>query len=140
MSALYVPVDEISVAARQKVEILKLLYRNVDALIHEPTAVLIRPKKYLNSSPNCAACANNGHTILFISHHLDEVLALSDRITVLRKGQSVATVAAAETSEREPAALMVGREVLFQPLRAEHQMGTAVVSIRDSGYVDPNGG
>ena len=56
---------------------------------------------------------DNGHTILFISHHLDEVLALSDRITVLRKGVYVDTVAAQSTTERELAALMVGREVLF---------------------------
>ena len=132
-------VDEISVAARQKVEILKLLYRNVDVLIlDEPTAVLT-PQEVPQLFAELRRLRDNGHTILFISHHLDEVLALSDRITVLRKGQYVATVAAQETTERELAALMVGHEVLFQPLRTAHQLGAAVLSICDLSYTDPTG-
>lgn len=132
-------VDEISVAARQKVEILKLLYRNVDVLIlDEPTAVLT-PQEVPQLFAELRRLRDNGHTILFISHHLDEVLALSDRITVLRKGRYVATVAAQETTERELAALMVGREILFQPLRTDQPAGAAVLAIRDLGYVDPTG-
>ncbi len=132
-------VDEISVAARQKVEILKLLYRNVDVLIlDEPTAVLT-PQEVPQLFAELRRLRDNGHTILFISHHLDEVLALSDRITVLRKGQYVETVAAAESSERELAALMVGREILLRPLRVEHSVGEQVLSIRDLSYVDPTG-
>lgn len=132
-------VDEISVAARQKVEILKLLYRNVDVLIlDEPTAVLT-PQEVPQLFAELRRLRDNGHTILFISHHLDEVLALSDRITVLRKGQYVATVAANPTSERELATLMVGREVLFQPLRTEHPVGEPVLTMRGLHYVDPTG-
>lgn len=132
-------VDEISVAARQKVEILKLLYRNVDVLIlDEPTAVLT-PQEVPQLFAELRRLRDNGHTILFISHHLDEVLALSDRITVLRKGQYVATVAANQTSERELATLMVGREVLFQPLRTEHPVGEPVLTMRGLHYVDPTG-
>ncbi len=132
-------VDEISVAARQKVEILKLLYRNVDVLIlDEPTAVLT-PQEIPQLFAELRRLRDNGQTILFISHHLDEVLALSDRITVLRKGHYIATVNAAATTERELAALMVGREVLFQPLRINHAVGKAVLAIQDLHYVDPTG-
>lgn len=132
-------VDKISVAARQKVEILKLLYRNVDVLIlDEPTAVLT-PQEIPQLFAELRRLRDNGHTILFISHHLDEVLELSDRITVLRKGRFVATVAADETTERALAAMMVGREVLFEPLRSAHQVGEPVVAIRDVSYTDPNG-
>jgi len=132
-------VDKISVAARQKVEILKLLYRNVDVLIlDEPTAVLT-PQEVPQLFAELRRLRDNGHTILFISHHLDEVLALSDRITVLRKGRYVATVAAKQTSERELATLMVGREVLFQPLRADHVPGEPVLTVRGLHYGDPTG-
>jgi len=132
-------VDEISVAARQKVEILKLLYRNVDVLIlDEPTAVLT-PQEIPQLFAELRRLRDNGHTILFISHHLDEVVALSDRITVLRKGRYVETVAANATTEAELAALMVGREVLFEALRVDHPVGEAVLEIRDLDYVDPSG-
>ena len=91
-------VEDISVAARQKVEILKLLYRNVSVLIlDEPTAVLT-PQEIPQLFYELRRLANNGKTILFISHHLEEVLALSDRITVMRKGAKIATVEAVNTS------------------------------------------
>lgn len=132
-------VDEISVAARQKVEILKLLYCNVDVLIlDEPTAVLT-PQEVPQLFAELRRLRDNGHTILFISHHLDEVLDLSDRITVLRKGAYVDTVAANATTERELAELMVGRAVLFEPLRNDHAVGDPVFAIQDLNYVDPTG-
>ena len=91
-------VDDISVAARQKVEILKLLYRNVSVLIlDEPTAVLT-PQEIPQLFAELRELRDEGHTIIFISHRLEEVLALSDRVTVLRKGRVVATVPAAGTT------------------------------------------
>lgn len=132
-------VDTISVAARQKVEILKLLYRNVDVLIlDEPTAVLT-PQEVPQLFAELRRLRDNGHTILFISHHLDEVLELSDRITVLRKGRYVATVPAAGTTERELAAMMVGREVLFAPLRSAHKVSEPILQIDGLNVVDPTG-
>jgi len=80
-------VERISVAARQKVEILKLLYRNVSVLIlDEPTAVLT-PQEIPQLFAELKRLREAGTTILFISHRLDEVLELSDRITVMRKGK-----------------------------------------------------
>lgn len=132
-------VAELSVAAQQKVEILKLLYRNVSVLIlDEPTAVLA-PQEIPQLFAELRRLRASGQTILFISHHLDEVLALSDRITVLRKGQFVATVAAAETSEPELARLMVGRDRLLIAQRTEHAIGKPLFAIADLSYTDKAG-
>jgi simple sugar transport system ATP-binding protein len=132
-------VGEISVAARQKVEILKLLYRNVSVLIlDEPTAVLT-PQEIPQLFAELHRLSDNGHTILFISHRLEEVLELSDRITVMRRGKKVDTVEAAGTSKAELARLMVGRNVIFTSQRTPKPPGVAVVEVRDLSYVDEEG-
>jgi simple sugar transport system ATP-binding protein len=131
-------VENISVAARQKVEILKLLYRNVEVLIlDEPTAVLT-PQEIPQLFGELRRLRDNGKTILFISHHLDEVLDLSDRITVMRKGKKIATVEAKETNKEDLARMMVGRDVLFLSKREPRQPGETVFSIEDLKYVDGN--
>ncbi len=130
---------DISVAAQQKVEILKLLYRNVAVLIlDEPTAVLT-PQEIPQLFDELRRLRDTGKTILFISHHLDEVLALSDRITVLRKGQFVATVAAAPTSESALARMMVGRDLLFETRRIPHALGQPVLTVQGLSYIDKGG-
>jgi len=129
-------VENISIAARQKVEILKLLYRNVEVLIlDEPTAVLT-PQEIPQLFSELKRLRDNGKTILFISHHLDEVLELSDRVTVMRKGQKIATVDASDTNKVELAKMMVGRNVLFLSKRKPQQAGAAVVAIEDLTYID----
>ena len=90
-------VADAPVHVRQILEILRLLYRGADVLIlDEPTAVLA-PAQVHELFASCGALKGEGRTILFISHKLDEVLAIADRITVLRHGQVVSTVAADET-------------------------------------------
>lgn len=129
-------VEDISVAARQKVEILKLLYRNVRVLIlDEPTAVLT-PQEIPQLFSELRRLAENGKTILFISHHLEEVLSLSDRITVMRKGKKIATVKASETSKDELAQMMVGREVLFTSHREQKTTGEIVFQTDQISYRD----
>lgn len=131
-------VDEISIAARQKVEILKLLYRNVSVLImDEPTAVLT-PQEIPQLFNELRRLRDNGHTILFISHHLEEVLELSDRITVMRRGKLIDTVPAAETNKAELARMMVGRDVLFTSHREERKAGEPVLNIRGLTLADAN--
>lgn len=121
---------DLSVSARQKVEILKLLYRNVSVLIlDEPTAVLT-PQEIPQLFAELRRLRDNNHTILFISHRLDEVIALADRITVMRKGKKVDTVDAAATSKEELAEKMVGREVMFVSRRNPHPRGEVVCSIQ----------
>ena len=132
-------VKDISVAAQQKVEILKLLYRNVSILIlDEPTSVLT-PQEIPQLFNELRRLRNNGHTILFISHHLDEVMELSDRITVLRRGKKIGTVKASETNKTELAQMMVGREVLFSTLSDEHEKGEVVFELKNWSFTDAEG-
>lgn len=132
-------VSDISIAARQKVEILKLLYRNVSILIlDEPTSVLT-PQEIPKLFDELRRLRQNGHTILFISHHLDEVLELSDRTTVLKRGRNVGTVATDQTSKKELARMMVGREVVFKTRREDHEVGEKVFELEELSYTDPEG-
>ena len=102
----------LSVGEQQKVEILKALYRAVDILImDEPTAVLA-PAEITELFNTLRSLVNEGRSVVFISHKLNEVMDISDRIVVLRSGQVVAERQTAETNARELANLMVGRELL----------------------------
>ncbi|HPS47791.1 MAG TPA: ABC transporter ATP-binding protein [Flexilinea sp.] len=131
-------VEDLSVAARQKVEILKLLYRDVTFLIlDEPTAVLT-PQEIPQLFDELRRLRNNGHTIAFISHHLDEVLELSDRISVLRKGKKVATIPASQTSESLLAEMMVGREVVFESIKETVRPGKLIFSLQNIRLQSPN--
>lgn len=104
---------QLSVGEQQRVEILKVLYRGAKVLIlDEPTAVLtpIEAEALFKTLRSMVA---EGRSIIFISHKLDEVMAVADRITVLRGGRTVGCVEASTTSTRELASLMVGRSVEF---------------------------
>ena len=102
---------QLSLGEQQRVEILKTLYREARVLIlDEPTAVLT-PQEAEALFATVRAMAAEGRTIVFISHKLHEVLAVSDRVTVLRAGKTVATVEAEGATPRSLAALMVGREI-----------------------------
>ena len=129
-------VADISVAARQKVEILKLLFRNVSVLImDEPTSVLT-PQEIPQLFSELKRLRDNGHTIMFISHHLDEVLDLSDRITVLRKGKMIGTIEANEATKTSLAQMMVGREVIFESIRKAQKPGDILFEISNLNYTD----
>ncbi|MHB8113807.1 MAG: ABC transporter ATP-binding protein [Bellilinea sp.] len=131
-------VEDISVAARQKVEILKLLFRNVSVLImDEPTSVLT-PQEIPQLFGELKRLRDNGHTILFISHHLEEVLELSDRITVLRKGKKVGTIKAVEATKAGLAQMMVGREVIFDSIRKNQTAGEVLFETSGLNYTDPD--
>src|SRR6266536_1972060 len=102
---------QLSVGEQQRVEILKALYQDARILIlDEPTAVLT-PQEANGLFETIRAMAADGRTVIFISHKLHEVKAVADRVTVLRRGRSLATVPASEATPRSLAALMVGREV-----------------------------
>lgn len=105
------PVWKLSVGEQQRAEILRALYRNARILVlDEPTATLT-PFEAEQLLPRLRAMAAEGTAVVFITHHLDEVITHTDRITVLRGGRHVATLAPRETTTRELARLMVGREV-----------------------------
>src|SRR2546423_7557631 len=102
---------QLSVGEQQRVEILKALYRDARVLIlDEPTAVLT-PQEAEVLFGTLREMAAEGRTVIFISHKLHEVKAVADRVTVLRGGHAVATVAAAQATPRSLAVLMVGREL-----------------------------
>lgn len=120
-------IADLSVGERQRVEILKALYRDARILIlDEPTAVLARPEaeQLFKTLRDMAA---NGLSIIFISHKLHEVMAGSDRVTVLRGGKVVAERVTSETSPAELAELMVGRQV-SRPKRDAQAAGEPVIS------------
>ena len=105
------PVAELGVGQRQRVEILKVLYRGAKTLIlDEPTAVLV-PQEVGELFDNLRRLVAQGTTVLFISHKLDEVLAVSNRITVIRQGTTVGTVTPAEVTRRKLAEMMVGSDL-----------------------------
>ncbi|MDI3547183.1 MAG: ral nucleoside transport system ATP-binding protein [Halanaerobiales bacterium] len=129
-------IEDISVAARQKVEILKLLYKDVDILIlDEPTAVLT-PQEIEELFSRLKRLKAMEKTIIFISHKLDEVLELSDTITVMRKGKKVTTMVNENLTKSELARAMVGREVVFTVKKDEARPGDEVLRINNLTYTD----
>ncbi len=104
-------VEDLGVGDRQRVEILKVLYRGANILIlDEPTAVLV-PQEVDELFGNLRELKAEGLTVIFISHKLDEVLAVADEITVIRRGTTVSTVDPAKVNARQLAELMVGSEL-----------------------------
>ena len=104
-------VEGLGVGERQRVEILKVLYRGAKVIIlDEPTAVLV-PQEVDALFANLRELKKEGHTLIFISHKLDEVLAVADDITVVRRGTTVAAVRPADVTSRKLAELMVGSEL-----------------------------
>jgi simple sugar transport system ATP-binding protein len=113
---------QLSVGEQQRVEILKVLYRGADILVlDEPTAVLT-PQESEELGSTLRQMVDEGKSVVFITHKLDEVMAFSDQVTVLRRGRTVANLVTAETTKRELAREMVGREVVFRIDRDEYQV------------------
>ncbi len=110
---------EMSVSEKQTVEILKVLYRGADILIlDEPTAVLT-PQEIRSLFKILRAMRDDGKSIIIITHKLNEVMEISDRVTVLRKGDNIATVNTDETSEKELTEMMVGEKIDLNINRTE---------------------
>ena len=104
-------IEDITVGMQQRVEILKMLYRDNEILIFdEPTAVLT-PQEIEELMQIMKGLAKEGKSLLFISHKLNEIMEVSDRVTVLRKGKYIGTVNTAETTKEELSRMMVGRPV-----------------------------
>lgn len=125
-------VETLSVAAQQKIEILKLLYRDVNLLImDEPTAVLA-PQEIEELFRRLKALRERGKTIVFISHKLDEVLHLSDTITVMRAGKHIKTIPnSPDLSRADLARAMVGRSVVFSVEKTPADPGDEVLRVEN---------
>jgi simple sugar transport system ATP-binding protein len=132
---------QLSLGEQQRVEILKALYRDARILIlDEPTAVLT-PQEADSLFETLRVMAGEGRTVIFISHKLHEVKAVSDRVTVLRAGKTVATVPTADATPKSLASLMVGREVAgVQRQPHEDVRGGAVLEVSDLWALGDRGG
>ena len=124
-------IEDISVGMQQRTEILKMLYRDKEILIFdEPTAVLTPQEieELLQIMKNLAA---EGKSILFITHKLNEIMAVADRCSVLRKGKYIGTVDVAATNKAELSKMMVGRNVEFAVQKEPAQPGDVVLEVKN---------
>ncbi len=132
-------VEDLGVGAQQRVEILRALFRGAKVLVlDEPTAVLTAQESQ-ELFRVLRALAADGASIVFISHKLNEVLDVSDRITVLRRGRKVGTVDTAGATERSLASLMVGRDVLLRVEKPERPAGEPVLAVEGLSVTDTRG-
>ena len=123
-------IEDISVGMQQRVEILKMLYRDNDILIFdEPTAVLT-PQEIDELMEIMRNFTKEGKSILFITHKLNEIMAVADRCTVLRKGKYMGTVNIKDTTKEELSRMMVGRDVKFEVDKKPQKLGDVVLDVQ----------
>ncbi|MFT3848085.1 MAG: ABC transporter ATP-binding protein [Propionivibrio sp.] len=124
-------IEDISVGMQQRVEILKMLYRNAEVLIFdEPTAVLT-PQEIQDLLKIMRNLIDEGKSIILITHKLKEIKAIADRCTVIRRGKYVGTVEVKDTDEARMAEMMVGRQVSFKVEKAAREPGAVILSLRN---------
>ncbi|MCT4596544.1 MAG: ABC transporter ATP-binding protein [Vallitalea sp.] len=127
-------IEDMPVGQRQKVEILKALIRGADILIlDEPTAVLT-PQETEELFAELVQLKNQGHTIIFISHKLSEIKAITDRITIMRNGKVEKVVVTEEVSEKDISRLMVGRDVMLTVDKEEPNAGGVILKLDNIHY------
>ena len=132
-------IDRITVGQQQRVEILKALYRGAEILIlDEPTAVLT-PQEAQELFEIIRSLKSQGKSIIFITHKLNEVLEIADRITTLRRGVVVDTIPAAGATEESLARMMVGREVLLRVDKQAAQPGEPLLQVENLTVIDDRG-
>ncbi|QQE80127.1 ABC transporter ATP-binding protein [Alicyclobacillus sp. SO9] len=124
-------VGHLSVGLQQRVEILKALFREAKLLILDEPTALLTPQETRELFEVVRHLRDEGIPILFISHKLDEVKEISNRVTVMRAGQTVETVETADATPQELANLMVGREVVLQINKKPATPGAPVISVKD---------
>ena len=124
-------IEDITVGMQQRVEILKMLYRENEILIFdEPTAVLT-PQEIEELLHIMRGFAKEGKSILFITHKLNEIMAVADRCTVLRKGKCIGTVNVKDTTKEELSKMMVGRDISFRVEKRDIVPQDVVLSVRN---------
>jgi simple sugar transport system ATP-binding protein len=132
-------VEDLGVGAQQRVEILRALFRGAKVLVlDEPTAVLTAQESQ-DLFEVLRALKADGTSVVFISHKLNEVLDVSDRVTVLRRGKKIETVQTEGSTERSLARLMVGRDVLLQVEKPKHTVGETLLELEGVSASDDRG-
>ena len=133
------PVAELAVGVQQRVEILKALYRGAEILIlDEPTGVLT-PAEADHLFAVLAQLRSQGKTVIFITHKLREIMAITDNVSVMRRGEIVGTVATKDTTPQQLAEMMVGRNVRLKVDKAPRAPGAVVLDVRELSAIDNRG-
>ena len=129
-------IEEITVGMQQRVEILKMLYRNADILIFdEPTGVLT-PQEIDELMQIMRNLVKEGKSIILITHKLEEIKAVADRCTVIRRGKFIGVVDVATTSASQMAAMMVGREVSFKVEKKKAVIGKPILEVKNLNVIN----
>lgn len=132
-------IEELPVGLQQRVEILKAMYRGAEILIlDEPTGVLT-PSEANHLFKILGVLRDQGKTVILITHKLREIMAITDTVSVMRRGEMVATRTTAETTAEELAELMVGRRVLLRVEKGNSQPGEVFLSVRNLTVEDSRG-
>ncbi|RAZ79192.1 ABC transporter ATP-binding protein [Planococcus halotolerans] len=135
----YAIIEDISVGMQQRVEILKTLYRGAEILIFDEPTASLTPQEIIELVQIMKRLIAEGKSIILITHKLKEIMDVSDRVTVIRKGQGIGTVVTAETNPNELASLMVGRQVEFKTEKVPASPKDEVLDIRDLVVLDYRG-
>ena len=129
-------IEDLPVGVRQRVEILKALYRKSDILVLDEPSAVLTPFETEELFGIIRGLAEAGTTIIFITHKLNEVLEVADRITVLRRGRVAGTVVPTETTREQLANLMVGRDVELRVVKSPAKPGEVVLTLKDVNVLD----
>lgn len=132
-------IEDISVGMQQRVEILKTLYRGADILIFDEPTASLTPQEINELIQIMKRLIQEGKSIILITHKLKEIMDVSDRVTVIRKGEGIGTVVTAETNPNELASLMVGRQVEFKTVKSEAHPTDDTLVIKDLVVADYRG-
>lgn len=132
-------VESISVGMQQRVEILKVLYRNAEVLIFDEPTASLTPQEIDDLVVTLRALANEGKSIILITHKLEEIKQVADRCTVIRRGESIQTVDVASSTAKELADMMVGRSVSFKTEKIPAHPGEVLLSVKDLVVKDERG-
>ncbi|MFC3211335.1 ABC transporter ATP-binding protein [Planomicrobium okeanokoites] len=135
----YAIIEDISVGMQQRVEILKTLYRGAEILIFDEPTASLTPQEIIELVQIMKRLIAEGKSIILITHKLKEIMDVSDRVTVIRKGQGIGTVVTADTNPNELASLMVGRQVEFKTEKGPAFPKDEVLDIRDLVVLDYRG-
>ena len=122
-------ISDLSVGIHQRIEILKVLFKGAELLVFDEPSAVLTPQEVKELYEIMRNLIKEGKTIIFISHKLQEVLDLSDNITVIRRGSDVGGLKTAEATKEKIANLMVGRVVLFEVKRPDVKLGNVVVKV-----------
>lgn len=125
----YAKIEDITVGMQQRVEILKTLYRGAEILIFDEPTASLTPQEISELISIMRLLIKEGKSIIIITHKLKEIMEVSDRVTIIRKGEGIGTVVTAETNPNELAELMVGRQVEFKTEKIEATPTEEVLSI-----------